>query len=101
LLESHATLAVNHIIDALRARALQQCIKPDLKLRFVSLKEDCHGFLKHDLCSDDNLVPQTLIQALEESCMFVPSRTLDTPVKFDLAIKGTTATITRQYQLTL
>jgi hypothetical protein len=54
-----------------------------------------------DLGSDDSLVPQTLIQALEEAGMFVPSRTLDTPVNFDLAIKGTTATITRQAQLTV
>jgi hypothetical protein len=47
LLERHAMLAVNHIIDALRPRALQQRIKRDLELRFVSLKEDWHGFLKH------------------------------------------------------
>jgi hypothetical protein len=52
-----------------------------------------------DLGSDYKPVPQTLIQALEEAGMFVPSRTLDTPVKFDHAIKGTTATITRQAQL--
>jgi Aspartyl protease len=54
-----------------------------------------------DLGSDDNLVPNTLIQALEDAGMFVPSRTLDTPVSFALAIKGTTATITRQVQLTV
>jgi hypothetical protein len=47
LLESHAMLDVNHIIDALRPRALQQCMKRDLDIRFVSLKEDWHGFLKH------------------------------------------------------
>jgi hypothetical protein len=47
LLESHAKLAVNHITGALRPKALQQCIKRDLELRFVSLKEDWHGFLKH------------------------------------------------------
>jgi hypothetical protein len=46
-MESHAMLAVNHIIDALSPMALQQCIKCDLELRFVSRKGNWHGVLKH------------------------------------------------------
>jgi hypothetical protein len=62
---------------------------------------DCIAF--PDSGADDNVIPRSLVERLEESGLFIPTRTLKTPTRVDLAFQGPglTAEVHHQAQLTV
>jgi hypothetical protein len=56
-----------------------------------------------DLGSDENVLPQSLINSLEAAGMFVPVRSLPTPVKLELEVQGPgrSTIVRRQAQLSI
>jgi Aspartyl protease len=56
-----------------------------------------------DSGADDNVIPRSLVERLEEIELFIPTRILKTPVRVDLAFQGPglTAEVHHQAQLTV
>ena len=56
-----------------------------------------------DSGADDNVIPRSLVGKIEESGLFIPTRTLKNPVRVDLAFQGPglTAEVHHQAQLTV
>jgi hypothetical protein len=56
-----------------------------------------------DSGADNNVIPRSLVQKLEEAGMFVPVRSLKTPVRIELALQGPSRTceVRQQAQLTV
>jgi hypothetical protein len=56
-----------------------------------------------DSGADDNVMPRSLVERIEESGLFIPIRTLKTPVRVDMAFQepGITAKVHHQAQLTV
>ena len=56
-----------------------------------------------DSGADDNVIPRSLVQALEEAGIFVPTRSLKKPVRIELALQGPSLSceVRQQAQLTV
>jgi hypothetical protein len=56
-----------------------------------------------DSGADENVIPRSLIQKLEEKGVFVPVRTLKSPIRVELAVQGPglSADVRQQAQLTV